>query len=221
MRRSNELPSMATKETIQQRFNELATQTFGQRAGTSATYVEEQSWGAWSSSALNLVQIVFGSDSAHFSQLKAIIEDKNHRYYLHALQALGVFRGAKADYEKNCYTSLERQVSGEVFGNFIAAAKQALAENKKDVAAVLACAALEDALKRFANSNGLNVDGKDMSEVIGALKSKSLVGGSLKSILETMPKTRNAAMHADWAKITATEVGGVIGFTEQFLLQNF
>jgi hypothetical protein len=36
-----------------------------------------------------------------------------------------------------------------------------------------------------------------------------------------MPKTRNAAMHADWAKISATEVGGVIGFTEQFLLQNF
>jgi hypothetical protein len=34
----------------------------------------------------------------------------------------------------------------------------------------LACAALEDALKRYATNNGLNVDGKDMTEVIGALK---------------------------------------------------
>jgi hypothetical protein len=211
---------MATKETIQQRFNELAAQSFGQRADNS-NFGEEQSWGAWSSSALNLVQIVFGSDSAHFSQLKTIIEDKGHRYYLHALQALGVFQGAKLDYEKGCYVSLERQVSGEVFGDFIAASKKALDEGNKDVAAVLACAALEDALKRFANSNGLNVDGKDMSEVIGALKSKGLVGGAQKSILETMPKTRNTAMHADWSKISALEVGGVIGFTEQFLLQNF
>jgi hypothetical protein len=212
---------MATKQTIQQRFDELANQVFGQRAVNGSRYVEEESWGAWSSSALNLIQMVFGPESAHFSQIKAIIEDKNHRYYLHALQALGVFRGAKADYEKGCYGSLERMVSGEVFGNFIGAAKQALEEGKKDVAAVLACAALEDALKRFANTNGIAVVGKDMSEVIGALKSKSLVGGAQKSILETMPKTRNNAMHADWAKISAAEVGGVIGFTEQFLLQNF
>jgi hypothetical protein len=212
---------MATKETIQKRFDELAIQTFGQRQVNGAAYVEEKSWGAWSASALNLIQMVFGSESAHYSQIKGIIEDKNHRYYLHAVQALGVFQGAKADYEKGCFGSLDRMVSGEVFGNFIGAAKQALGEGKKDVAAVLACAALEDALKRFANTNGLNIDGKDMSEVIGALKSKSLVGGSQKSILETMPKTRNAAMHADWSKITAQEVGGVIGFTEQFLLQNF
>ena len=112
-------------------------------------------------------------------------------------------------------------VSGEVFGDFVAAAKKALDEGSKDVAAVLACAALEDALKRFAKVNELNVDGKDMSEVIGALKSKGLVGGAQKSILETMPKTRNNAMHADWGKISTAEVGGVIGFTEQFLLQNF
>jgi hypothetical protein len=211
---------MATKETIQQRFNELAAQPFGQR-DDNTSFVEEESWGAWSSSALNLIQMVFGSESAHFSRIKAIIEHKDSRYYLHALQALGVFQGAKTDYEKGCYGSLERMVSGEVFGDFIAAAKRALAEEKKDVAVVLACAALEDALKRFAKTNGLNVDGKDMSEVIGALKSKSLVGGAQKSILETMPKTRNNAMHADWQKISATEVGGVIGFTEQFLLQNF
>ncbi|MGH7249661.1 MAG: DUF4145 domain-containing protein [Minisyncoccia bacterium] len=212
---------MATKLTIQQRFNELATQPFGQRVVNGSLYVEEESWGAWSASALNLIQMVFGSESAHYSQIKAIIEDKSHRYYLHAIQALGVFQGAKADYEKGCYGSLERMVSGEVFGNFIGAAKQALGEGNKDVAAVLACAALEDALKRYANTNGLNADGKDMSEIVGALKSKGLVGGAQKSILETMPKTRNAAMHADWSKISIAEVGGVIGFTEQFLLQNF
>jgi hypothetical protein len=211
---------MATKDTIQQRFNELASQNLG-KSPSNPTFVDSDDWGSWSSSAMNLLQMVFGPDSAHLLQLKQIIEKEKRVYYEQSRVAKSVFLGAKADYEKGCYLSLERQVSGEVFGDFIAVAKKSLDEGSKDVAAVLACAALEDALKRFANANGLNVSGKDMSEVIGALKSKSLVGGSLKSILETMPKTRNAAMHADWAKITALEVGGVIGFTEQFLLQNF
>lgn len=209
---------MATKDTIQQRFDELAVQSVGIRDGC---YTDSQQWGSWSSSALNLVEMVFGKGSSHYDQLKKTIERQDAVYHEVYTIALRILRGAKADFEKSCFQSLDKMVSGEVFGDFIAAAKNALNEGNKDVAAVLACAALEDALKRFANANGLNVDGKDMTEVISALKSKSLVGGAQKSILETMPKTRNAAMHADWAKISATEVGGVIGFTEQFLLQNF
>ncbi len=215
---------MATKETIQKRFEELANFPVGVRQTDAGwEYAEEKAWGIWSSSALNLLRMVFDADSSHSVQFENLIQSQSSdgitlQQYNHAL---GAFLGAKADYEKDCYISLDRKVSGEVFGDFVAIAKKALDEGNKDVAAVLACAALEDALKRLASTNGLNVDGKDMSEVIGALKSKGLVGGAQKSILETMPKTRNNAMHADWAKISATEVGGVIGFTEQFLLQNF
>ena len=213
---------MAVKDTLLSRFGELSTQSVRYRNVEGIEFAENQDWANWSSSALNLIQITFGADSPHFARLRLIIEQSNSGAYPENVrEARGVFLAAKTDYEKGCCQSLERQVSGEVFGDFTAAAKRALDEGYKDVAAVLACAALEDALKKFANANGLAVDGKDMSEVIGALKSKGLVGGSLKSILETMPKTRNAAMHADWSKITPTEVGGVIGFTEQFLLQNF
>ena len=211
---------MATKEIIQKRFDELSKGSVRANPHNSS-FVDEQSWGAWSASALNLIQLVFGNESSHFGQLKKIAGKGGSIYYSEFEQAFGVFAGAKADYDKGCYASLERMVSGEVFGDFVAAAKKALDEGNKDVAAVLACAALEDALKRFATANGLNVGGKDMTEVIGALKSKGLVGGAQKSILEMMPKTRNNAMHADWAKISGAEVGSVIGFTEQFLLQNF
>ena len=60
-----------------------------------------------------------------------------------------------------------------------------------------------------------------MQEVVNALKSKDLVAGAQKSLLDSMPKTRDAAMHAEWSKLTPQEVGGVIGFVEQFLLSNF
>ena len=100
-------------------------------------------------------------------------------------------------------------------------ARRALAENNKDVAAVLASAALEDALKRHATSSGLAVDESTMSEVIGGLKSRGLVTGAQKSMLSAMLQIRNLAMHAKWEKIAKPDVSGLVGFVEQFLLTNF
>ena len=94
-------------------------------------------------------------------------------------------------------------------------------ENTKDVAAVIASAALEDTLKRYAVRRGLNVGDKTMATVINALKSKGLVSGAQRSLLDGMLKTRNNAMHADWNKITEPEVSSLIGFVEQFLLTSF
>jgi hypothetical protein len=86
---------------------------------------------------------------------------------------------------------------------------------------VLACASLEDALKRYARENNLEVDDKVMQEVVSALKSKGLVSGAQKSLLDTMPKLRDFAMHANWDKLTSADVGSIIGFVEQFLLSHF
>ena len=103
----------------------------------------------------------------------------------------------------------------------MSAAKAALAEGQHNVATVLACAALEDALKRYATLKGLDVEGKTMDEVVNVLKSQGLVGGAQKSLLSSMPKIRNLAMHADWDKLTPQDAGSVIGFVEHFLLAHF
>ena len=117
--------------------------------------------------------------------------------------------------------NLQRSVSGEIFGDLVAAAKAALSEGNHAVAAVLASAALEDALKRYALAQGLQVEGNTMEEVVNALKSKGLVSGAQKPLLSAMPKIRNQAMHADWSKLQAQEVGSMVGFVEQFLLSHF
>ena len=54
-----------------------------------------------------------------------------------------------------------------------------------------------------------------------SLKAKGLVTGAHKSILDTMPKIRDYAMHANWSKISAHDVSSVIGFVEKFLLSEF
>ena len=143
-----------------------------------------------------------------------------HGYRAELQELYGVFQAARDAYDNDLLFDLEIQMAADIFGSFAAAAKQAAKENK-DVAAVIASAALEDALKRYAVRHGVDVDDKTLARVINALKSKRLVSGAQKSLLDGMLKTRNNAMHADWDKITEPEVASLIGFVEQFLLTNF
>ena len=56
--------------------------------------------------------------------------------------------------------NIQSQIRGEILGDFLSLAHETLNTGQKDVAAVLACAALEDTLKRCAIDRGLNVEDK-------------------------------------------------------------
>lgn len=142
-------------------------------------------------------------------------------YFAGVIKSLWIFNGAKSDVDGGYVFNLSTSITGEVFGDIVTAAKGALSEGKHVVACVLACAALEDALKRHAAVNGLDVEGKTMEEVVNSLKSKGLVSGAQKILLGAMPKIRNYAMHADWEKLEPQDAGSVIGFVEHFLLEHF
>jgi hypothetical protein len=177
-------------------------------------------WRQWATSAENLILGVFGEHSPHIDKFRHAYNDcRGWDYEVEAV--IGIFKAAKADFEGGYLFDVDAQISGEIFGDFVALAKTALHDGSKDVAAVLACAALEDALKRYARSQELDVDDKVMQSVVAALKAKGLVAGAQKSLLDTMPRIRDYAMHANWEKLTAQDVGSVIGFVEQFLLGKF
>jgi hypothetical protein len=174
----------------------------------------------WATSAQSLIRAVYGENTPHYRNFCKAINDCNG-YDHQVLLLRGVFLSAKDDFDGGFVFNVDLRVSGEVFGDFVALAKQSLSEGHKDVAAVLACAALEDALKRYAISNSLSIDGKTMQDVVNALKGSGLVAGAQKSLLDTMPKIRNAALHAEWNKLSEPDVASVIGFVEQFLVNKF
>jgi hypothetical protein len=212
------------QEQVVRRFGELANQANSIRVvGGSAPYADFQSFYTWVSSALNIIQGVFGKDSPHFVRLDAEVSRVQNNYVperqLHACR--GIFLGAKSDVDGGYLFNVQTSFTGEIFGDFVATAKAALDEGQHAVACVLACAALEDALKRLAALNGLLVEDKTVEEVINALKTKGLVSGAQKALLTAMPKIRNNAMHADWEKLTPQDAGSVIGYVEQFLLSHF
>ena len=219
---------MATiQDQVKLRFVQLAEQSnkipLNMSPRSNIKTADQASFYAWASSALNLVQGVFGKDSPHYERLHVEIDRISNNFIeeKHLNACRGLFLGAKSDVDGGYLFNLQMSFSGEIFGDFVTAAKAALVEGNHSVAAVLACAALEDALKRYATSKGLLVDDKTMDEVVNALKSQGLVSGAQKALLAAMQKIRNYAMHADWEKLTPQDAGSVIGFVEQFLLSNF
>ncbi|HJX31434.1 MAG TPA: DUF4145 domain-containing protein [Thermodesulfobacteriota bacterium] len=214
------------QEQVKRRFEDLSKQAQQiplQGNQEIGRYAAPQAFYAWASSALSVIQGVFGKDSPYYVRLETETAGIHGNYVsedqLGACR--GIFQGAKSDVDGGYLFDLQTSFSGEIFGDFVSAAKTALGEGHHTVATVLACAALEDALKRFATSKGLSVENKSMEDVVNALKAQGLVTGSQKTLLAAMPKIRNQAMHADWSKLTSQDAGSVISFVEQFLLNHF
>ena len=215
---------MNKSKKFAERFDELTIQSQKIRMqGRDGSVADRTDFYSWALSSLNLIKGVFGVQSTHSLHFERELESIKGNYVQenHLDSFRGMFLAAKSDFEKGFVFDAERMLTAEVFGDFVAAAKAALAEEKFGVAAVLASAALEDALKRYALLNQLDVTGKTMEDVVNALKSKGLVSGAQKSLLAAMPRIRNHAMHAEWGKITPQDAGSIIGYVEQFLLTQF
>ena len=211
-------------ELFSKRFQELKAESdsIAFKPGNFEDYAEEGIWKKWATSAESLIKAVFGTESPHYLEFASTKNHCNGRQSsIEALQ--GIFMSAKEAFEGGYVFNIELSISGEIFGDFVVLAKKVLNEGQKDVAAVLASAALEDALKRYAKIKGLNVDDANMLKVIGMLKSKGLVTGASKVLLDAnaLPKIRNYSMHAQWDKIAEPDVNSIIGFVEQFLLKKF
>jgi hypothetical protein len=210
---------MNAHETVAKRFTELERQ-FQKLSEIAKDFVPGGPWYAWSTSVLDLLEGILPANSPYVRTFRVICDQ--HKGFKGTLAAAGgVFYSAKGDFEAGYLKQVEALFTGEVLGDFVALARRALADGHHTVAAVLAAAALEDALKRYATANDLSVHDKVMQEVVAALKAKGLVSGAQKQLLDTMPKLRDYAMHANWDKIQPPDVASIIGFVEQFLLTHF
>ena len=211
-----------TNELFANRFTELEAE-FGAipyKTSDFSRYAVAGTWQKWATSAESLLLAVCRENSPYYQNfIKSLKTCAGSKSDVDCLG--GIFLSAREAFLAGYLFDVERDVSAEIFGDFVVLARRALSEDNKDVAAVLGAAALEDALKRYAASNGLDVDDSTMSEVISALKSKGLVSGAQKSMLSAMLQMRNFAIHAKWEKFTKPDVSGLIGFVEQFLLTSF
>ena len=191
----------------------------GETYETTSHDIDDQVAAQWGTSCLHILKVTFGDKSDHYINFA-----NNFKYFPshnNVKPAIGIMAAALDDYSHGLVLDVREEIAGEIFQDFLGLAKRALEEANKDVAAVLASAALEDTLKRYAEKQGINIEGKDLAEIVNTLKSQGLVGGMLKNSLGTMVKIRNCAMHADWSKIFEPDVSSLTAFVEQFLITYF
>lgn len=134
---------------------------------------------------ITLIENLYGKEDKRISNLlenKSKYFDSNpHNTFADASlrnSVSGILQSIKHDIENDLIFNIEKQTIGSVVADFVTLAKSCADENNKDVAAVLASAALEDSLKRFAFLSGLQVDDKEMPDVINALKGGGITEGS-------------------------------------------
>lgn len=177
---------------------------------------------------IRLLSVVYGENSHQVNELKQenkritalkYRQDVMNQKLAHAL--VGILTNLKSEISLGLLTTVFKETSRSVLSDFIVLAKDAKEEGQLNVSVVLACAALEDGLKKLAEYNGLAVKGNGMMNTLNALKSSGVIKKDQHQILKTYVALRNKAFHADWDSIDGADVGGIIGFTEIFLAKHF
>lgn len=178
-----------------------------------------------------LLQMVYGPNSGLERSLVAIVHEQARiplqtahvQYTNRALieHVQGTIETLRGELQAGLLGNIRRQLSGEVLADFVGLGRDALERGSKDVAAVLASAALEDGLKRLAEEQGLDVDAANITEVVNALKSQQRLTKIEGKLILDYKDLRDQAMHANWVNVNINDVRSLIGFTEEFLLRRF
>ncbi len=178
---------------------------------------------------ISVIENVYGKNSSHIKELlstnskilaiKYKSVDGRDAQLLKSI--IGILSNLKFEIENGLLTSLEKKISKEILTDFISFSKEQFSNGDLKISSVLICAALEDSLKRIAEINGLDVERKSMSQVVNALKAKGLLQKSISTLLGNYTVLRNKVFHADWDGLDKSEIGSLIGFTEQFVKDNF
>ena len=178
-------------------------------------YADREASNSWGGSALNLLEMTFGPKSSltirfRASLPKGAIEDTSLQ------SSLGLFIAARDEFSLGFLEGVRREISDEFVVDTCLQAESLLASGYTQSAAVLTASAMEDCFKRRAEDNGLDTDGKMLSDYINGLKGAGVISGATSKLVSAFPKFRNNAMHADWDKITDAEIASICGFLKTY-----
>jgi hypothetical protein len=181
---------------------------------------------------LTLIGMTYGADSIQAKLVSESMErcrqaDETPVYGdMHKVWSTteGVLQSLRSELQTGLVSTIALRAAGESIGDFLALAKQALEDEReqaRNVAAVLAAAAFEDAVRRMGSSLA-EVQGRpDLKDVLTALKQKQVLAGPSVTTAQGYLKFRNDALHADWKSIDRAVIGSCLAFTEGLVATHF
>jgi hypothetical protein len=195
--------------------------------------LDDEVFGELMLGATSVLTMLYGPKSVHliaFQEQVKVAEKATassgiqYQHYTIAGIVAGVLKNTKREIASGLIGSLTQQVTGDVLTDFMKLSRIALEENNNDaknVAAVLAAAAFEDAIRRMGTTLAGAAATEDLSKTLEKLKEAGIVQSPQIGIAQSYLSFRNHALHANWDKIQREAVQSVLGFTEQLLLKHF
>jgi len=132
----------------------------------------------------------------------------------------GIAQGLLSDMEAGLVPDLRSRIRSEVEGDFLEQAQRLLDENRKDPAAMLVGAVLEDALRQLCRKHGL-AEANSIDPMNTALRKADVYSEPRRAAVAAWAAVRNKAAHGRFTDYTDTEVRqmhqGVADFVATFL----
>ncbi len=177
---------------------------------------------------LSMLTYFYGANSpqvkTYTDGVNNIAKGKDSRINATFLHAHGTLSSVVRELENGLIGSLRVPIQGEVLGDFVGLAKDALAENTvemRNVAAVLTAASFEDCIRRLGTEKAGVVGRPKLEAVLIALKDAQILKGGNLSLANSMLKFRNDSLHADWQQVTKAQIESCLSLTEALLIEHF
>jgi hypothetical protein len=176
-------------------------------------------------SGLNLIGMVFGKESDHYSTFVSYTALNLLGYTDSMKSAVGILKAAKEDYEKGYLFDLRKLVEAEIFDDLLEQAEQLLKEGYFIPAAVLAGCVLEDGLRKLCDRESITLpDQPKLNWMNDELAKKTVYNALTKKSVTSLSALRNDAAHGKWVGLTGRdaqqmkdEVGRMIPAVRSFL----
>jgi hypothetical protein len=198
----------------------LATKREPSPGHITSSFVDVQLATKWLVSSLNLLDAVFGADSAHHARLKPHATD--YPKWPDAQQAMGVLLAAKDDIEAGALFSVRSLVEAELFDDFLEQAEELQAKGYYQPAAVVAGCVLEDGLRKLCQRATLPLPPKPtLDSMNSALAKNGNYSKLTQKKITALADIRNNAAHGHWKAFDSTEVDVMIRDVRDFMDRHF
>jgi hypothetical protein len=176
--------------------------------------------------AISMATAFYGPTSPQVELIKrraeAIPKEKGNAYpHIMIYEfAHGAVTNMVAEIQGGLIQNMRLGIAGEILADLIGMAKDALAENSVQVAAVLSAAAFEDLMRRLGQEKAGITARLKLEQILIELKEKGVLQGGEPGVAQSFLKFRNDSLHADWQNVTESQVTSCLGLLDSLVLKH-
>ncbi len=180
-------------------------------------FVGSEKFQEWATSAMNLLQRIFGVESVHYSNFNTQYS-KFEGYAGSFEMCKGIFTAAKEDYEGGYLFNLKSLLSAEVIDNVLEQAEELLKSGYKDPACVAAGVALETTLRQLCDKK--NIPNGKLDKMNADLYKAGVYNVGMQKQITAWADRRNNAAHGKWDQYSEADVRDMIQGINRFIADN-